>query len=1079
MVEILEDILLRLLVPDNEVIHLATEELKIHFRNSSIVPSLCTVLVSSKNIQVRQYAAILLRRKLSKNRQWNQQDQQIQYSLKASLLEFITKENEKAVINCVIQLIATIAKHELEGKKWPELFQFLNQYVHSNNLMEKHLGLNVLNAVLSTSAQHLKPFFKSFLSLFSNTLVISIDKWIPLYSIKIMTNMITHIGTDEMNKFQALMPLVINVIKDLSTNDENLACEAMEIFDELIESEIAILAPHVLSVNNMCISLASNKNLGDSLRIKSLAIMRWLIKMKKKVILKKKLTDDILNILFLIMCESHDMSDDEDNDDCSSQLPSTFAAQVIDTMALHFPPDRVVLPLLKLIEPALSSNDVFAKKAAYIAIAVMVEGCSEYIKDEYLQSFLKIVCNGITDNNIIVRNASLFTFGQFAEFLQPDINKYISDILPLLFQFLFDTCQTLQEGKTNIPNLTRSFYALETFCENLEDDLIPYLPTLMERLIAFLITVNLANIHELVISAIGAIANAVKSAITPYFPTVVEHLKTLITGCQIGSVTSLHIQTIDTLGILIRSVEPSDIPMSHECIKLGLEMIDKIHDPDLRRSVYGLFSSVSCVLKTDMAPYLPSIFEHMIDSLISTEGIVPCYTNEANGSFVFFDDLDDDNDGEEDIGTEDEDEFDATEYNIENAYLEEKEDTCTSLGEIAENIGPLFLTYFEKCFEELKKLTDHPNMEIRKAAQIAIGKICISLHNIAKETGNNEHQLIAKNISEVVIAMLVTLIMEEKERMVVLSSLEIMNDILKVCGKLILVNNHTAIFSLIKDAFKQKLPCQDDDDDGDEEEEEIAEYDNVLIELAGDLIPTLAGSMPPQEFIPYLSVLLPFLFSKAKKSHMVADKSFSIGIIAETIKCLEKGSIIPFALQILPLFLESIKDKSEEVRSNAAFGIGVLAENAGESLFRQYPVILQALSTMMSKETDARAKDNICGAIARLIMTNREGIPMKQVFPVFLQFLPLTTDLEENYTIYKCINELFVAQCEDVFQNLPQILKLIGTVLPTSQITNETSLQLQYLVKCVHREYPDDFNSVLQNMPNECAEVLKQAVCSI
>ncbi|XP_023217286.1 importin-4-like [Centruroides sculpturatus] len=1078
MIEILEDILLRLLVPDNAVIQRATEELKTHFRDNSIIPSLCTILVSSTNVQVRQYSAILLRRKLSKRKQWEQLDQQLKNSLKVSLLEFVTKENEKAVINCVVQLIASIAKHELENRNWQELFQFLNRYVHGGNHAEKHLGLYVLNAVTSTSAHHLKPFFKSFLSLFGNTLIVRDDKWIPLYSIKIMTNMIAHVGTDEMNKFQTLMPLVINVIKDLSITDEDLACEAMEIFDELIESEIAILAPHVLTLNNVCISLASDKNLGDSLRVKSLAIMRWLIKMKKKVILKKKLTENILNILFVIMCEPQDLSDDEENDDCSSQLPSTFAAQVIDTMALHFPPERVVLPLLKLVEPALSSDDVFTRKAAYIAIAVMVEGCSEYIKDEYLDSFLKIVCRGIIDECILVRNSALFTFGQFAEFLQPDINKYIADLLPLLLQFLFDTCKTLQEGKVNLPNLTRSFYALETFCENLDDDLIPYLPTLMERLMEFLTSVHLASIHELVISAIGAVASAVKGAMGPYFPTVVEHLKALISGYQSGSVSSLQVQTIDTLGILIRTVEPSDIAMSHECIKLGLEMIDKIHDPDLRRSVYGLFASVSCVLKSDMAPYLPSILEHMIDSLLSTEGIVPCYTNEANGSFMLFDDLD--NDNEEDIGSEDEEEdVDIAEYNIENAYLEEKEDTCSSLGEIAENVGVVFLPYFEKCFEELKKLIDHPNAEIRKSAELAVGKICLSLLAVAKESGNEEHHLIANKLSQVVVAMLITLVTEERERMVVLSALETLNDILKECGKTVLGNNCVTIFTIIKDAFKQKLPCQGDDDDGEEDDDDVAEYDNVLIELAGDLIPTMASLIPSQEFMPYLSVFLPLLFMKAKKSHLIADKSFAIGIIAETIKNLEKGSIVPFALQILPTFLESIKDKSEEVRSNAAFGIGVLAENAGESLFRQYPVILQGLSTMMSKETDARAKDNICGAIARLIMTNREGVPLKQVLPVFLQCLPLTTDFEENSTIFNCINELFVVHCEEIFQNLPQVLKIIGMVLPTPHITNETSLQLRHLVNCVQREYPNDFNSVLQNMPKECSEVLKQVILSI
>ena len=49
-------------------------------------------------------------------------------------------------------------------------------------------------------------------------------------------------------------------------------------------------------------------------------------------------------------------------------------------------------------------------------------------------------------------------------------------------------------------------------------------------------------------------------------------------------------------------------------------------------------------------------------------------------------------DAEEDIDCDDEDEEDdnddeAAGFTVENAYLEEKEDACCSLGELAENTG--------------------------------------------------------------------------------------------------------------------------------------------------------------------------------------------------------------------------------------------------------------------------------------------------------------------------------------------------------------------------------------------------------
>jgi len=36
-------------------------------------------------------------------------------------------------------------------------------------------------------------------------------------------------------------------------------------------------------------------------------------------------------------------------------------------------------------------------------------------------------------------------------------------------------------GEPDRKHLDRMFYALTTFCENLEDELVPHLPTLMDR----------------------------------------------------------------------------------------------------------------------------------------------------------------------------------------------------------------------------------------------------------------------------------------------------------------------------------------------------------------------------------------------------------------------------------------------------------------------------------------------------------------------------------------------------------------------------------------------------------------------
>lgn len=53
-----------------------------------------------------------------------------------------------------------------------------------------------------------------------------------------------------------------------------------------------------------------------------------------------------------------------------------------------------------------------------------------------------------------------------------------------------------------------------------------------------------------------------------------------------------------------------------------MNLIEETNDPDIRKVVYGLFASISTVMKKDMAPALPKIVDFMIESIQSTEGIV-------------------------------------------------------------------------------------------------------------------------------------------------------------------------------------------------------------------------------------------------------------------------------------------------------------------------------------------------------------------------------------------------------------------------------------------------------------------------
>lgn len=74
----------------------------------------------------------------------------------------------------------------------------------------------------------------------------------------------------------------------------------------------------------------------------------------------------------------------------------------MNDLALHIPPEKLIPPLLALLEPALQGNDPLYKRAAYLSMAVIAEGCSEAICAKYLPILLGCVKTGISDPNPIV-----------------------------------------------------------------------------------------------------------------------------------------------------------------------------------------------------------------------------------------------------------------------------------------------------------------------------------------------------------------------------------------------------------------------------------------------------------------------------------------------------------------------------------------------------------------------------------------------------------------------------------------------------------------------------------------------------
>lgn len=70
--------------------------------------------------------------------------------LKDGCLSCLMSEPDRTVRTAVAQLVATLARHELGGKKdggWPELFTFILARLDSQNSQERVMGIMMLRLV--------------------------------------------------------------------------------------------------------------------------------------------------------------------------------------------------------------------------------------------------------------------------------------------------------------------------------------------------------------------------------------------------------------------------------------------------------------------------------------------------------------------------------------------------------------------------------------------------------------------------------------------------------------------------------------------------------------------------------------------------------------------------------------------------------------------------------------------------------------------------------------------------------------------------------------------------------------------
>eukprot|EP01134_Creolimax_fragrantissima_P003802 CFRG3802T1 len=1050
---VLEGLLCQLLTPDNDVIQRATVEIKRILKSPAGLQTLVTVICTSNNEGARQMGATLLKQRIASS--WMKLTPDFKQAIKDALLHLVLNDPVRSVRQGVARAICMIAKHEVPSGQWPNFMEWLSQCTNSTVVAHKEIGMLVLCNLCETMGEQLKPFYGSMFGLFQTALHDRESAEIPFYCMQTMSTLLPHFETQEYEMLRAMLPQLKETCMFLLANDENQGVKSMEFFDELMDSDFSLSGEDAALLMGFFIEVASNTNAEHSARQSAISqIVSLSNSDKKSIIIKNGLVPHILRHVFQIMSEPEEEDAEEDEGAISD-----LAAQIIDNFALNMPPSSVVDPSLEIIGAAMSNPNARYRRAAIIGLAVLAEGCSEYLKG-MLSEILPALYKGLEDPEVPVREASCLALAQFSQYCQPDIGDHCGEVMPRLFASLESPSDDLRE---------KSVHALESFCEHLGDKIVPYLDTMMTQMRAMLLHGS-QGVQEVTVLAIAAAAVSAGPAFEPYLPEVYGILKQLM--CLTTDETaSLRAYATECLGHVMKNLGrkyfENDLP---DLVRVATEGLT-LEDPVIAQCTYGFFGALSVAFKKDFAPYLTAVIPILVGQIKEAETSV-IYKRGGDEGEIDLNDTDD----------EDEDENEIQTVMVDPTIMDAASSAIDTLGYFAVEISHEFVPYIEACLPMLLSLLEFKfNNDIRKAVVSTLCDFIRCSHTVFDESKEWKAGIPVPNplsqqtmhlISEVVPKLTKT-IQKDYDRMVVLAIGTCLEPNIPIIGPAMIEGNLQDWCNTIAMLINRQVVCQIDDGEEDEDAEHtMAEYDSMLVDVGCDLLSATAQVMGPSFNGPYFETFAKILRKFYKQNSSETDRNLCMGTLSDLIKAMGV-SVVPYAEDMYQMFAKAVADPDEGVKVSAIFTLGVLAENCPQLLrTRASEMLTNVYGFFTDANTSAPLMDNCCAMVARMVIAGKQlggdvnaVLPLDKVIPVVVGALPLKEDMEENEVVCAMLLGLFETNSDVVFPHLPQLTgvfsHLVSVGKDQSMLSDTTMLSMTTLFKHLSEANPNELQQCL------------------
>ncbi|KAK1876487.1 Importin-5 [Dissostichus eleginoides] len=1043
-----------LMSPDNNVRKQSEEAYDTIVGQTKITFLLQAIRDVSAAEEVKQMAAVLLRRLLSSSFEeiYPGLTLEMQTVIKTELLTSIQTETSPNIRKKVCDIAAELTRNLIDddgNNQWPEVLKFLFDSVNSDSVNLRESALHIFwnfPGIFGNQQQHYMEVIKRMLVQCMQ------DQENPhirtLAARAASAFVLSNEGNTALLKhFSDLLPGILQAVNESCYQADDSVLKSLV---EIADTAPKYLRPNLEATLQLCLKLCADSNLTNMQRQLALEVIVTLSETAAAML--RKHTAIVAQSVPQMLAMMVDLEDDDDwamadeleDDDFDSNAVAGESA--LDRIACGLG-GKIILPMIKQhIMTMLQNPDWKYRHAGLMALSAIGEGCHQQM-EAILQEIVSFVLIFCSDPHPRVRYAACNAIGQMATDFAPTFQKKFHDkVISALLQTM--------EDQSNPRVQAHAAAALINFTEDCPKSLlIPYLDSLVQHLhvimvakLQELIQKGTKLVLEQVVTSIASVADTAEEKFVPYYDLFMPSLKHIVENAVQKELRLLRGKTIECISLIGLAVgKEKFMPDASAVMQLLLKTqtdFNDLEDDDPQISyMISAWARMCKILGKEFQQYLPVV----MGPLMKTASIKP---------EVALLDTQDMESISEDDGWEFVNLGDQQSFGIKTAGLEEKATACQMLVCYAKELKEGFVEYTEqvvKLMVPLLKFYFHDDILLSQTLTCYSAESMPLLLECARVRGPEYLTQMWHFMCDALIKSIGT----EPDSDVLSEIMHSFAKCIELMGDGCLNNEHfEELGGILKGKLEEHFKNQElrhtkrQDEDYDEQVEESLqdedENDVYILTKVSDILHSVFSSYK-EKVLPWFEQLLQLIVQLICPSRPWADRQWGLCIFDDVVEHCSPASF-KYAEVFLQPMLQSLCDTSPEVRQAAAYGVGVMAQYGGE-LYRPFCTEAIPLMVRVIQSADSRVKENVnatencISAVGKVMRFRPECVNVNEILPHWLNWLPLLEDKEEAVHTFDFLCDLIESNNPIVLgpdnANLPKIFLIIADGVANESVKTE------------------------------------------